>query len=68
MHNNTKFATVEEFPKLAPLMQVAAAWGIKPDTLRAWARRNRVPRVRIGRAILFRLEDLEKVVEDGSCQ
>ena len=38
---------------------------LSPNTLRSWIFQKRVPIVRLGREVLFREKDLEKMIEDG---
>jgi hypothetical protein len=35
---------------------------IKPETWRKWGREGRVPVVKIGRSVRFRLSDIEKLI------
>lgn len=49
--------TTEEF---------AAALGVSPKTIRQWTWMRRVPYVRVGRAIRFRPETVDEIVNRGS--
>ena len=57
-------------PRLADLAMVsseslAAVWDTTPATVRRWARENRVPAVKLGKAWRFRVSDLRKVMDAG---
>jgi excisionase family DNA binding protein len=49
--------TVEEF---------AAALGLSPKTVRQWTWMRRIPFVRVGRAIRFRPETVDEIVNRGT--
>lgn len=49
--------TTEEF---------AAALGLSPKTVRQWTWMRRVPFVRVGRAIRFRPETVNEIIERGT--
>jgi len=49
--------TVDEF---------AAALGLSPKTIRQWTWRRAVPFVRVGRAIRFRQETVEEILNRGT--
>jgi excisionase family DNA binding protein len=55
--SRTRLLTVEEF---------AAALGLSPKTVRQWTWMRRVPFVRVGRAIRFRPETVDEIVNRGS--
>ena len=46
--------------------QFAAAIGVQPSTVRQWVWRRQVEFVRIGRAIRFKPETAEKLIEAGT--
>lgn len=45
-------------PALWTVEALAEHWRIRPDTLRAWARRGELPSIKLGRKVLFREDDL----------
>ena len=51
--------------KLLTINETAKALRISVHTLRAWTLHRKIPFVRVGRKVLFRALDLEKLVEDG---
>lgn len=53
----SKLLTVEEF---------ADAVGLSPKTIRQWVWMRRVPYVRVGRAIRFRRETVEEILNRGT--
>ena len=52
-----KLLTVEEF---------AAALGLSPKTIRMWVWTRRVPFIRVGRAIRFRPETVNEIIDRGT--
>lgn len=52
-----KLLTVEEF---------AAALGLSPKTVRQWTWMRRVPFIRVGRAIRFRPETVNEIIDRGT--
>jgi excisionase family DNA binding protein len=46
--------------------EFAAALGLSPKTVRQWTWRRRVPFVRVGRAIRFRRETVDEIINRGS--
>ncbi|MBQ10471.1 MAG: hypothetical protein CMJ45_02855 [Planctomyces sp.] len=46
--------------------EAAQYLGVTPSTLRTWVSKRRVPHVRVGRLVRFRLADLEKFLEAGA--
>jgi excisionase family DNA binding protein len=50
---------------LLNITEASRALKISPHTLRSWIFQKKVPIVRLGRRILFREKDLEKMIEDG---
>ena len=47
---------------LLDVVQASSYLGLSPATLRKWVFERRVPFVRLGRRVLFRLEDLDGLV------
>lgn len=50
---------------LLSVPEASRALKISPHTLRSWIFQKKVPIVRIGRRVLFREKDLEKMIESG---
>ncbi len=46
--------------------QFAEAVGLRPATVRQWVWRRKVPYVRVGRAIRFRPETAQQIIERGT--
>lgn len=40
-------------PRLHSVQALAARWTLRPDTIRAWARRGVLPSIKIGSKVLF---------------
>ena len=54
--------------RLLDVTEAATMLGVKPSTLYQWAYQRRVPKVKVlGRALRFRLSDLERIICDGHC-
>lgn len=51
--------------KLLNIPEGAKLLRLSPNTLRAWIFQKRVPIVRLGRRVLFREADLEKMIQNG---
>jgi len=51
--------------ELLTIKEAAKALRLSVHTLRAWTFHRKIPFVRVGRKILFKALDLEKLVEDG---
>ena len=47
-----------ELPELVTVEVLAEKWHIKPGTLRMWARRGRLPSRKMGRLIVFSVQEL----------
>jgi excisionase family DNA binding protein len=53
--------------KLFTISEVAALLNLSPATIRAWLAQGRYfPKVRCGRAVRIRVEDVEKFVEENT--
>ena len=48
-------------PDIVSVAAVAKAWGVKPETLRTWARRGKLQSVKIGRLVFFRVDELRRL-------
>lgn len=58
----------ERADRLLDVNEAAAMLGVKPATLYQWAYQRRVPKVKVlGRALRFRLSDIERIIRDGHC-
>ncbi len=51
--------------RLLDAKEAAFMLGLKPSTLYQMAYERRVPTVKLGRALRFRLSDLQKLIEDS---
>ena len=52
--------------RLLDVREAAALLAVKPATLYQWAYQRRIPVVKLmGRALRFRLSDIEKLIADG---
>ena len=49
-------------PELLNIQETATFLRISTHTLRAWIRQKRIPRVRLGRRVLLRKEDVESFI------
>jgi excisionase family DNA binding protein len=54
---------IDSVPELVTVEQLARRWGLKPDTLRAWARRGDIPSIKIGTLTMFHVADLIAFLE-----
>ena len=52
-------------PELLDLKEGAKELRLSIHTLRAWVYQKRIPFVRLGRRVLLRREDLERLVENN---
>lgn len=50
-------------PIAVGLIDGGRAIGIAPETLRAWAKRGKLPSVKLGRRLLFKVTDLEDFLD-----
>jgi hypothetical protein len=50
-------------PKLWSVEKLSAHWCLKPDTIRAWARRGVLPSIRLQDKVMFREADLVAFLE-----
>lgn len=50
-------------PRLWTVEALAEHWRIRPDTLRAWARRGDLPSIKLGRKVLFPEDALRAKIE-----
>lgn len=51
--------------KLLNIQESAKLLRLSPNTLRSWIFQKRIRVVRLGRKVLFRESDLEKMIEKG---
>ena len=51
--------------RLLTVKAAADMLSMQPSTLYDWARERRIASVKIGRALRFRLSDLEKLIKKG---
>ena len=51
--------------KLLTINEAAEALRLSPHTLRAWISQRKIPVHYLGRKIVFRISDLERLVEEG---
>lgn|GEM_PF-1575744 len=56
-------STSDQVPGLVTVDQLSRAWGVKPATLRSWARKGRIRSIKIGNTLLFRIADLQAIVD-----
>jgi len=54
-----------EVDRLLDVHQAGALLGLQPSTLYQWAYERRLPVVKLGRALRFRLSTLEKLIADS---
>ena len=52
--------------KLLSVAEFAEAVGLSPKTIRQWVWMRRVPFVRVGRAIRFRPETVNEIIDRGT--
>jgi excisionase family DNA binding protein len=52
--------------KLLTVKQASEMLSIAPITLYQWARERRIPSVRIQGCLRFKLEDMERLIEQGT--
>lgn len=53
--------------KLLNIVEVSSVLRVSNSTIRSWIFQQKIPVVRIGRRVLFRKQDVEKITEDGYC-
>jgi excisionase family DNA binding protein len=51
--------------RLLDVREAAALLGLKPSTLYEWAYERRIPSVKLGRVLRFRLSTIEKLIDDS---
>ena len=51
--------------ELLNVEESAAQLNIKPSTVRAWILRRRIPFVKLGRRVLLRKSDLDRLIADS---
>jgi hypothetical protein len=56
---------MKELPKLYTLLEVAAALGLSPHTIRSFVRQSKLSPIRICRRLLFDPEELTKLLRDA---
>jgi excisionase family DNA binding protein len=54
-----------ENDRLLDVREAAAMLGLKPSTLYQWAYERRLPVVKLGRALRFRLSAIQKLIRDS---
>lgn len=54
--------------RLLTVAEAAAMLAVKPTTIYAWANQRRIPRVKLrgGRAVRFRLSDIERIIREDT--
>ena len=58
------YTEVGQLPRLISVQGLAASWSVRPGTIREWARTGKLPApVRIGRKLLFRVDDLRRLLD-----
>jgi predicted site-specific integrase-resolvase len=62
---STEIFATQETPKLLSPRELAGVLGLCPDSVRRATKRGLISCVRIGGAIRYRPEDVEKVMSDG---
>ena len=50
-------------PDLLTVETLAEKWSLRPGTIRAWARRGKIPSRKMGRLLVFDTEELAKWFE-----
>ena len=63
--NTTIGGQTMEKEALLKTEEVARLLGVSPLTIRAWRFQQLLPCVRLGRAVRYRLEDIEKIQRKG---
>jgi excisionase family DNA binding protein len=63
MSNTEKFIHNKELKRLLNIKEGAALLNISENTLRQWVHQRRVPIVKLGKAVRFDPEDLQKFIE-----
>lgn len=61
--NESVAAPTTDLPSLISVQALSAAWGIKPATLRLWARNGTLPAIKIGRLVLFDRQAILRVLQ-----
>ncbi len=54
-----------ENDRLVDAREAAAMLGLKPSTLYQWAYERRIPVVKLGRALRFRVSVVQKLIKDS---
>lgn len=54
-----------ETDRLLDVREAAAMLGLKPSTLYQWACERRIPVVKLGRALRFRVSVIQKLIRDS---
>lgn len=52
--------------RLLTVAESASELGLKPGTLRAWISQRRIGIVRLGRAVRIPLEEIERLIAEGT--
>jgi excisionase family DNA binding protein len=53
--------------QLLTVEEAAARLGVQPTTLYQWAYQRRIAKVKVGRALRFRLSIILRLIDDGEC-
>ena len=54
--------------QLVTIAEAAALLSVAPMTLRKWSAQGRLPIVKLGRAVRVRLEDIQRIAQEGIVQ
>ncbi len=55
----------ESTQRLLTLTEASALLALSPATVRKWRLQNRLPVVKLGRAVRVRLQDIERIMQAG---
>ena len=55
--------TRESPPEALSVLEIAAEYGIHPETVRRWAREGRIPAQKVGNMIFVRPSDVEELMQ-----
>jgi len=59
---------IELKKQLITVSEAAALLSVAPITLRKWGAQGRLPLVKLGRAVRVRLEDIQRIAQEGIVQ
>jgi excisionase family DNA binding protein len=57
--------TSQSLDRLLDVNEAAAMLALKPGTLYTWAHQRRIPVVKLGKALRFRLSDIQRLIAAG---